>query len=33
MAAAALHHDLIVATHNTRALRKAGVKVVDPFIS
>ena len=32
IAATALHHDLTVATRNTRDFRKTGVKVVDPFI-
>jgi len=32
IAATALHHDLTVATHNTRDFRKIGVRVVDPFI-
>jgi len=32
IAATALHHDLIMATHNTRDFRTAGVQVVDPFV-
>ncbi len=32
IAATALHHDLTIATRNTRDFKKAGVKVLDPFI-
>jgi toxin FitB len=32
IAATALEHDLTVATHNMRDFKKAGVKVVDPFV-
>ena len=32
IAATALHHDLTVATRNTRDFRKTDVRVVDPFI-
>jgi predicted nucleic acid-binding protein len=32
IAATALHHDLSVVTRNTHDFRKAGVRVVDPFI-
>ena len=32
IAATALHHDLTVATRNTRDFRKTGAKVIDPFI-
>jgi len=31
IAATALHHDLAVATRNTRDFRKAGVETVNPF--
>ena len=31
IAATALHHDLIVATRNTRDFKKAGVKTLTPF--
>jgi predicted nucleic acid-binding protein len=31
IAATALHHDLTLATRNTRDFRKAGVRVLDPF--
>jgi predicted nucleic acid-binding protein len=31
IAATALHHDLIVATRNTRDFKQAGLKVFDPF--
>ena len=31
IAATALHHDLIIATRNTRDFKKAGLKVFDPF--
>ena len=32
IAATALQHDLIIATRNTRDFKKAGLKVVDPFL-
>lgn len=31
IAATALHHDLVVATRNTRDFRKTGVRTVNPF--
>ena len=31
IAATALHHDLTIATRNTRDFKKAGLKVFDPF--
>lgn len=31
IAATALQHDLVVATHNTRDFKKTGVKTIDPF--
>ena len=31
IAATALHHDLVVATRNTRDFKKTGVKTIDPF--
>lgn len=31
IAATALHHDLTIATRNTRDFKRAGVKVLDPF--
>jgi predicted nucleic acid-binding protein len=31
IAATALHHDLTLATRNTRDFRRAGVRVLDPF--
>ena len=31
IAATALTHDLIIATHNRSDFQKAGVKLVDPF--
>lgn len=31
IAATALHHDLVVATRNTRDFQKTGVKTFDPF--
>ena len=31
IAATALQHDLVVATHNTRDFNKTGVKTIDPF--
>ncbi len=33
IAATALAHDLTVVTHNVRDFQKAGVRVVDPFVS
>jgi hypothetical protein len=32
IAATPLHHELTVATRNTRDFRKTGVRVVDPFV-
>jgi predicted nucleic acid-binding protein len=32
IAATALVHDLVVATHNSRDFKKAKVKIVDPFV-
>ena len=32
LSAHALEHDLTVATRNVRDFKKAGVKVVDPFV-
>jgi predicted nucleic acid-binding protein len=31
IAATALHHDLTLATRNTRDFKRAGVKVLNPF--
>jgi len=31
IAATALHHDLVIATRNTRDFKRAGVKVLNPF--
>jgi toxin FitB len=33
IAASALQHDLVVATHNRADFEKAGVRIVDPFAS